>query len=88
MSMFHVAIDRAWVLNSWDRMMIPKPFSRALLRFGKLIHVPEDATEGDLERYTAELQAALDRAVEFAEVNVKQVGTPEFPYVKIPNRAI
>ena len=45
MSMFHVAVDRAWVLNSWDRMMIPKPFSRVLLRFGKLIHVPEDATE-------------------------------------------
>ena len=36
MSMFHVAVDRAWVLNSWDRMMIPKPFSRVLLRFGKL----------------------------------------------------
>ena len=88
MSMFHVAIDRAWVLNSWDRMMIPKPFSRALLRFGKLIHVPENATEEEAERYTAELQAALDRAVEFAEVNVKHVGTPEFPYVKIPNRAI
>jgi lysophospholipid acyltransferase (LPLAT)-like uncharacterized protein len=88
MSMFHVAIDRAWVLNSWDRMMIPKPFSRALLRFGKLIHVPEDATEEEAERYTAELQAALDRVVEFSEVNVKQVGTAEFPYVKIPNRAI
>ena len=52
MSMFHVAVDRAWVLNSWDRMMIPKPFSRALLRFGKLIHVPEDATDEDVERYT------------------------------------
>jgi hypothetical protein len=26
--------------------------------------------------------------VEFAEVNVKKVGTAEFPYVKIPNRAI
>jgi lysophospholipid acyltransferase (LPLAT)-like uncharacterized protein len=80
--MFHVAVDRAWVLNSWDRMMIPKPFSQVLLRFGKLIHVPPDATDEDLERYTAELQAALDRVCEFAEAHVKQVGASEFPYYK------
>ena len=82
MSMFHVAVDRAWVLNSWDRMMIPKPFSRVLLRFGQLIHVPPDATDEDVESYTAELQAALDRVCEFAEANVKQVGTSEFPCYK------
>ncbi|MGC1450244.1 MAG: lysophospholipid acyltransferase family protein [Candidatus Sulfotelmatobacter sp.] len=79
MSMFHVAVDRAWVLNSWDRMMIPKPFSRVLLRFGKLIHVPPDATDEDVEGYTAELQVALDRVCEFAEAHVNQVGTSEFP---------
>ena len=88
MSMFHVGIDKAWILNSWDRMVIPKPFSRALLRFGKLIQVPEDATEEDLERYTSELQTALDRVCEFAEANVKHVGTAEFPYMKIPDKAI
>lgn len=80
MSMFHVAVDRAWVLNSWDRMMIPKPFSRALLRFGKLIRVPAEATDEDVERYTSELQTALDRVCEFAETNVSKVGTREFPH--------
>ena len=80
LSMFHAAIDRAWVLNTWDRLMIPKPFSRVLLRFGKLIHVPAGATDEDVERYTAELQAALDRVCEFAEANVNRVGTKEFPY--------
>jgi lysophospholipid acyltransferase (LPLAT)-like uncharacterized protein len=79
LSMFHAAVDQAWVLKSWDRMMIPKPFSRVLLRFGKLIHVPEDATDDDVERYTGELQASLDRVCEFAEANVDQVGTSEFP---------
>lgn len=82
LSMFHAAVDKAWVLNSWDRMMIPKPFSRVLLRFGKLIPVPEDATGDDIERYTGELQAALDRVCEFAESHVYQVGTSEFPYDK------
>jgi hypothetical protein len=82
LTMFHAAVDKAWVLNSWDRMMIPLPFSRVLLRFGKLIHVPENATEEDVERYTAELQAALDRVCAFAEENVNRVGTGEFPYDK------
>jgi lysophospholipid acyltransferase (LPLAT)-like uncharacterized protein len=82
LSMFHAAVDRAWVLNSWDRMMIPVPFSRVFVRFGKLIQVPEAATDEEVERYTAELQASLDRVCEFAEENVKQAGTGEFPYYK------
>ena len=27
---FYVAVERAWVLNTWDGLMIPKPFSRIL----------------------------------------------------------
>jgi lysophospholipid acyltransferase (LPLAT)-like uncharacterized protein len=80
LTMFHGAVDRAWVLNSWDRMMIPMPFSRVLLRFGKLIRVPANANYEDVERYTAELQASLDRVCEFAEANLNRVGTSEFPY--------
>jgi hypothetical protein len=79
LTMFHAAVDRAWVLNSWDRMMIPMPFSRVLVRFGKLIPVPRDARDEDIEHYTAELQAALDRVCEFSEANVRQVGTEQFP---------
>jgi lysophospholipid acyltransferase (LPLAT)-like uncharacterized protein len=80
LTMFHMAVDRAWVLNSWDRMMIPKPFSRVLMRFGKLIAVPPEASEEDLERYQQELQDSLDRVREFAEENVSNVGEGEFPY--------
>jgi lysophospholipid acyltransferase (LPLAT)-like uncharacterized protein len=79
---FHAGVDKAWVLNSWDRMMIPKPFSRVLLRFAKLIQVPSDATDEGLARYNDELQAALDRVCEFAEENVSKVGTADFAYYK------
>jgi lysophospholipid acyltransferase (LPLAT)-like uncharacterized protein len=82
LTMFHAAVDKAWVLNSWDRMMIPRPFSRVLLRFGNLIPVPASATEEDVERYTAELQVALDRVCDFSEANVNRVGTHEFPCYK------
>jgi hypothetical protein len=80
MTVFHMTVDRAWVLDTWDRLIIPKPFARVLLRIGRLIPVPADATEEDVERYQQELQVSLDRIREFAEANISKVGTPEFPY--------
>jgi lysophospholipid acyltransferase (LPLAT)-like uncharacterized protein len=82
--MFHLAVEKAWVLNSWDRMMIPKPFSRVLARIGRKIHVPEDASDENIQRYTAELQASLDRVREFAESHVSEAGSERFPYYKRP----
>jgi hypothetical protein len=76
LTMFHMAVDRAWVLNTWDRLIIPKPFSRVLMRFGKLISVPADATDEEIERYERQLQESLDRVREFAEANVSKVPTP------------
>jgi hypothetical protein len=78
--MFHMAVDRAWVLNTWDRLIIPKPFSRVLIRFGKMIVVPPHALDADLERYQQQLQDSLDRVREFAEANIQKVGSQEFPY--------
>jgi lysophospholipid acyltransferase (LPLAT)-like uncharacterized protein len=79
MAGFHVACDRPWVLNTWDRLMIPRPFSRALMRVSRQIWVPKDADEEGTNRYLQELQSALDRAREFAEAHVSEVGNPEFP---------
>jgi lysophospholipid acyltransferase (LPLAT)-like uncharacterized protein len=86
LTMFHMAVDRAWVLNTWDRLIIPKPFSRVLMRFGKLIPVPSDATDEDLEHYQQELQESLDRVREFAEENVSKVGGKKFLYFKPSTR--
>jgi lysophospholipid acyltransferase (LPLAT)-like uncharacterized protein len=80
LSMFHIAVERAWVLNTWDRLIIPKPFSRVLLHFGQLISVPADVVDEDIERYQQQLQDSLDRVCEFAEENVHRVGAAEFPY--------
>jgi hypothetical protein len=83
--MFHIAVERAWVLNTWDRLVIPKPFSRTLVRMGKLIPVPPGATDEDLDRYQQDLQDSLDRVRIFAEENVAKVGAPEFPYYRKPD---
>jgi lysophospholipid acyltransferase (LPLAT)-like uncharacterized protein len=79
MTTFHMAVEKAWVLNTWDRLIIPKPFSRVLMRIGKLIPVPPDTSDEDLGRYEQELQNSLDRIREFAEQNLNKVGTAEFP---------
>ena len=64
---FYVAVERAWVLKTWDALMIPKPFSRIYVRFARKIFVPPDADDAAMEKYHAEMQAALERITEFAE---------------------
>jgi lysophospholipid acyltransferase (LPLAT)-like uncharacterized protein len=82
MTTFHAAVENAWVLRSWDHMMIPKPFSRVLVRVARLMPVLSDTSDEELKRYTDELQASLDRVCAFAEANVSKAGTPDFPYYK------
>jgi len=82
MATFYVAIDDAWVLNSWDRLVIPKPFSKALVRFSKKIWVPENADDAQMTEFHQQHQAALERVTAFAEANVASVGSAEFPILR------
>ena len=67
---FHFGVAERWTLNSWDAMIIPKPFSRVCLRMARLIRVPADADDQALARFHAEMQQALERARDFAEAQV------------------
>jgi len=86
MAAFYVALSDAWVLNTWDALTIPKPFSKALVRFSAKIRVPAGAAGTELNAQTAEfhrqLQAALDRVTRFAEEHVARVGSAAFPVIK------
>jgi lysophospholipid acyltransferase (LPLAT)-like uncharacterized protein len=53
---FYVHPHRAWQLRSWDRFLIPKPFSRVTVSWSN--HVPADETA---------VQAALEHAVKLAQ---------------------
>jgi hypothetical protein len=63
---FYALPERAWELRSWDRFLIPKPFSRVVLIWPA--HVPAE------EMTVAAVQAALDRAVEMAGAVVRAGG--------------
>ena len=39
----YISYDNPWIFNSWDRFMIPKPFSRVLIRAGDFIFVPKES---------------------------------------------
>jgi lysophospholipid acyltransferase (LPLAT)-like uncharacterized protein len=79
MAAFYVALSNAWVLNTWDQMMIPKPFSRALARVSRRIPVAPDADEAQMQNYHTQLQTSLERVTRFAEENVGRVGSKGFP---------
>ena len=57
---FGVNAERFWSLKSWDRMQVPKPFSRVRVRFAPPIHVPAGAGEETLNAKRDEVQRALE----------------------------
>ena len=60
-SCFYVAVERAWILNSWDQMIIPKPFSRAAIYASSPMHVPAEATEEQMLALHQQMQETLER---------------------------
>jgi lysophospholipid acyltransferase (LPLAT)-like uncharacterized protein len=71
-SCFYVAVERAWILNSWDLMMIPKPFSRAAVYGSRPIYVPADATDEQVSALHQQMQEALERCRVKAEAALKE----------------
>lgn len=54
------AADRAWVLRSWDRTVIPKPGARISYHYGPPLAVPAGVKGADLENYRRELEKRLN----------------------------
>jgi len=42
--------QKKWAINSWDKFMIPKLFSRVIIRFGKSVYVSKDLDEAEFEQ--------------------------------------
>jgi len=64
---FYMLPEHTWVLNTWDRSFIPKPFTRILIAWSRIFTVPKGCSGEELEAKRVELQEALDRARHLAE---------------------
>jgi lysophospholipid acyltransferase (LPLAT)-like uncharacterized protein len=59
--------ENAIRLNSWDRFIIPRPFSRAVFACGRAVYVPADADEEMMEQKRKEVEDELNRVSRFTE---------------------
>jgi lysophospholipid acyltransferase (LPLAT)-like uncharacterized protein len=54
-----IAISRKWMLNSWDRFEIPKPFAQIKMKVAEPLFIPKEAS--DLEPYRLLLQERMQQ---------------------------
>jgi hypothetical protein len=59
---FHLEPKRAWTMHSWDRFLVPKPFTRIVVSWARWTTVPGDLAESQFEQKREELNAAIERA--------------------------
>jgi hypothetical protein len=55
----HVRFSSAWRLKTWDRFVIPKPFSRVVVTFAEAITVPRGLDESAFENERVKLEKLL-----------------------------
>jgi len=61
------SVERCWRASSWDRLMVPKPFTRGVFVVGDLIAPPASGDRDDLEAARAALDTALDDVTRAAD---------------------
>ena len=68
---FYLLPEGAWQIRSWDRFLVPKPFSRVVVSWARTVAPPAaDADSTTLEAKRQELNDALERARRRAEEHV------------------
>jgi lysophospholipid acyltransferase (LPLAT)-like uncharacterized protein len=59
---FHLEPERTWTLSSWDRFLVPMPFTRIIVSWGPWTRVPADLSADQYEPKREELNAAIELA--------------------------
>ena len=57
-----VSVDKAWIAGSWDRFLIPKPFSRVTVRWEEPFSVPRKSDPEELDAFRRQIEDKLIRA--------------------------
>lgn len=56
--------ENPWIFRSWDRFMVPRPFSRVAIRFGPAFYVPPDLEGDDFERHRLMIEQSMKELYE------------------------
>jgi lysophospholipid acyltransferase (LPLAT)-like uncharacterized protein len=51
-----ISSEKKWVFNSWDRFMVPKPFSRVIIRFCDEVCIPGKLSRSDFEEKRSQIE--------------------------------
>ncbi len=54
-----VSAEKAWIMGSWDRFLVPKPFSQVIIRWGEPFSVPSDIDSETFEALRKEFETRL-----------------------------
>ncbi len=76
------AAERPWRLRSWDRLILPRPFSRVAVAVGEPLAVAADLPDAGLAAESERLGRRLDSLVEAAEEALSP--SPERPATAPP----
>jgi lysophospholipid acyltransferase (LPLAT)-like uncharacterized protein len=63
---FYLLPEHAWILHSWDTLLIPRPFSRVVMVWGRPVLAPEPQQE---EEARLAVEATLERLRSLAEAH-------------------
>ncbi|MCC6545454.1 MAG: lysophospholipid acyltransferase family protein [Nitrospirae bacterium] len=64
--------EKAFVLKSWDRFIIPHPFTRVVVIYGEPVYVHRNTSEEEIEEKRAELEKKLVEMTDKADQYYKQ----------------
>lgn len=81
--------DRYWRLKSWDRTIVPKPFSRIVFFYPeKLLTVPRKATKEQCEQYRRQLDEILNRMMYQTDHFFQTPGFASPAEIEVPESAL
>ena len=66
---FHFAAKSKKRLRSWDGMIVPRPFSRAVFVYGEPVVIPRD---GDVEEWRLKIEKQMNDLADEAEAEVNR----------------
>jgi hypothetical protein len=64
---FYLHPQRAWKFNSWDKFLVPKPFSAVVVSFARVVEIGNSSDDATTERERSAVEGAVERARHAAE---------------------